>query len=162
MCFAFSIIIAFGPYWSIGCLQELSRHPDPGPASQGVPRYNPSSLSQPPDHRARCFFGSLAFSFPVGSRSGFDVWYRSLAFGGCVQSISSRFRGFYPLLVVAWLLLKRTKQQQASISFLSQSFSGTYNLRNCFQINWTLECDCWKMSSLSAVSTFYSLCPCMY
>ena len=23
------IIIAFGPYWSIGCLQELSRNPDP-------------------------------------------------------------------------------------------------------------------------------------
>ena len=30
------IIIAFGPYRSTGCLQELSRHPDPGPASQGI------------------------------------------------------------------------------------------------------------------------------
>ena len=36
-----------------------------------------------------CFLGGLAFSFPVDSRSGLDVWYRSLAFGGCVQSISS-------------------------------------------------------------------------
>ena len=27
---------AFGPYWSIGRLQELSRHPDPGPVSQVV------------------------------------------------------------------------------------------------------------------------------
>ena len=30
------IIIACGPYWSTGRLQELSRHRDPEPASQVV------------------------------------------------------------------------------------------------------------------------------
>ena len=54
------IISPFGPYWSIGHLQELSRHPNPGPTSQVVPRYNPSSLFQPPDGGARCFWGGLA------------------------------------------------------------------------------------------------------
>ena len=30
------IIIVFGPYWSLGCLKELTRHPDPGPDSRVV------------------------------------------------------------------------------------------------------------------------------
>ena len=30
------ITIAFGPHWCIGCLQQLSRHPDPGSASQVI------------------------------------------------------------------------------------------------------------------------------
>ena len=64
---------AFGSYWSIGRLQELSRHSDPGPASQVVPTCNPFSLFQPPDRSALCFLGGLVFSFPVGSRSGLDV-----------------------------------------------------------------------------------------
>ena len=38
------IIVAFGSYWNIGHLQELSRHPNPGLASQVVPKCNPSSL----------------------------------------------------------------------------------------------------------------------
>ena len=64
------IIITFCPYWSIDHLQELSRHPDPGPASQVVPRYNKTSLCQPQGRDAMCFLGGLAFSFPAGSRSG--------------------------------------------------------------------------------------------
>ena len=83
-------------------LQELSRHPDPGPAYQVVPRCSPPSLIQPPDLGTRCLLGGLTCSFPVGSRSGLDMWYRSLAFGGGVQSISSAFGGYCHLLVVAW------------------------------------------------------------
>ena len=80
------IIIAFGPFWSIGHLQELSRRPDPGPASQVVPKCNPTSLLQPSDGSARCFSGGLAFSFLVGSRPRLGLWYRSLGSGGCVKS----------------------------------------------------------------------------
>ena len=47
------IIIAFGSYWRIGRLQELSGHPDSGQASQVDPRCNPSSLVRPPDLGAR-------------------------------------------------------------------------------------------------------------
>ena len=65
--------IAFGPYWSIGRRQDLSRHPNPGPASQAIPRYNKTSLFQPPGCGARCFLGSLVFSFRMGSRSRFDA-----------------------------------------------------------------------------------------
>ena len=95
------IIIAFSPYLSIGHLKQLSKRPDPGQASQVVPRCNPSLL-QPPDRGTTCFLGGLAFSFPVGSKSGLNMLYRSSAFGECVQSISSIFGGFYLLLVVAW------------------------------------------------------------
>ena len=38
-----------------GSQQEVSRHPDPGPASQVVPRCNPSSLFLPPDRGVRCY-----------------------------------------------------------------------------------------------------------
>ena len=78
MHFLLKTIITFGPSRSTGHLQELSRHPDDGPVSQVVPRCNPSSLFQPPDGGARCCSGGLAFLFPVGSRSGLDVWYRLL------------------------------------------------------------------------------------
>ena len=64
------VIVAFGPYCSVGCLQELSRHPDPRLAFQVVPRYNPTSLFWPPDCAVRCLVGSLAFSFPVGPGHG--------------------------------------------------------------------------------------------
>ena len=100
-------------YWSIHhhhCLWSLLEHgaptralqDHPGPVSQAVPRCNPSSLLQPPDLSVRRFLDDLTFSFPVASRLGFDVWCRSLAFRGCVQSISSVFGGFHLLLVVAW------------------------------------------------------------
>ena len=95
------IIVVFGPYWSIDCLQELSMHPDTGPASS-CSGYNPSSLFQPPDRSTRCLLSSLALSFNVGSRSRLDMWYRSLAFGGCVHFIFIAFRGFHLLLIVAW------------------------------------------------------------
>ena len=93
------IIAAFGPCWSMGRLQELSRHPDSGQASQAVPRCNKTFLFQPPDRGARCSLGSLPFS--VGSRSKLDVWYRSWAFGGCVQSIPASLED----LIFCWLLL---------------------------------------------------------
>ena len=63
------IVIAFGPYWSIGCLQELSRHPYPWPASQVVPRCNPTSLFWLPGCSTRCVLDGLTFSCPGGSRS---------------------------------------------------------------------------------------------
>ena len=83
------IIVAFGPVWIIHRQRELSRHPDPGPVCQVVPRCSPSSLFQLPDRGAWCFLVGLAFSFPVDARSGLDVWCRSLAFGGLTQSIFS-------------------------------------------------------------------------
>ena len=55
------IIIAFGSNCCIGRLQELSRHPDPGSASQVIHRCNPSSLFQPPDRGAKCFSGLPGF-----------------------------------------------------------------------------------------------------
>ena len=58
-----TIIIAIVSYWSTGCLQELSKHPVPEPASQAVSSYNKTSLFQPLDLGAKCFFGGLAFSF---------------------------------------------------------------------------------------------------
>ena len=66
------IIIAFGPYWSIGCLQELYRHPHPGPVSQVIPRSYKTSLVQPPDRSAKHFLCSLGSSFPKGSGSGLE------------------------------------------------------------------------------------------
>ena len=46
------IIIVFGPYWSIGRLQQLSSHPDPGPAGSWVSRQvqlsPPSFILSPP------------------------------------------------------------------------------------------------------------------
>ena len=56
---------------------------------------------QTPHRGARCFLAGIAFSFPMGCRPGLNVWYRSLAFGGCVQSMFSVFGGFHLLLVVA-------------------------------------------------------------
>ena len=96
------IIIAFCPYWSIGRLQEFSRHSNPGPASQVVPRCEPSSLFQPPGHGDRCFVGSLVFFFPMCSRSGFDVWCRLLPLEGVSNTSSASLEDFHLLLVVAW------------------------------------------------------------
>ena len=58
-------------------------------------RCNLSSLFQAPDRGGRCFSGGLSFSFPVGSRSGLDVWYTS---SGCLQvHLQSVFRGSHLL-----------------------------------------------------------------
>ena len=55
------------------CLWPLLEHraptralyvPDPGTASQVVPRYNKTSLFQPPGRSARCFLGSLSLWVP--------------------------------------------------------------------------------------------------
>ena len=58
------IIIAFGRYWSTGRLQEFSRHPNPGPASQVVPSITRPVLA----FRSRCqvFLGWPCFPFPCG------------------------------------------------------------------------------------------------
>ena len=100
------VVIAFGPYLCTGRLQELFKYLNPGPGSQVVPRCNPSSLSLPPNRGARCFMGGLAISFPEGSRSGHDVWYRSLAFGECVQFIPGVCGGFNLLMVIVWPILR--------------------------------------------------------
>ena len=92
-------IMTFGPHWSIGRIQELFRHPDPWPASQVVTGCNSSSLFRPTDRSLRCLLGRLGFSFPVGSRSGFDVWYR-LSAGAFSQTPSS-----FEDLIFCWLLV---------------------------------------------------------
>ena len=74
---------AYGP-WCICRLQELLGHPGPGPAFQVVPRCNPSSLT------------------PMGPRSRLNVWYKSLAFEGCVQYVFPVFGGSHLLLSAAW------------------------------------------------------------
>ena len=58
-----------------------------------------------PDHVAMYFLGGLAFSFPVGSRSGLDVWYRLL----------TGFRVGREGLV-GWLLACLTFKQHATVS----------------------------------------------
>ena len=65
---------------AFGRLHELSWHPYAGPASQVVSKCSPSSLFRPLDHGVKCFLGCLSVSFPLDSRSGLDVWYRSLGF----------------------------------------------------------------------------------
>ena len=94
------------PYWNTGSLEIPSWHPNPEPSTHIVPRCNLSPLFWPLDHSPRSFLGSLTFSCRVGSRSGLDVWYRSLAFKGCVHSISSVFWGYHFLLVVVWSVLR--------------------------------------------------------
>ena len=128
----------FGPYWSTDRLQELSRHPDPGPISQVViiiiiiitilialsllehrpPTRalhafrswaslssclvcKPTSLFQPRGRGARIFLGGLAVSFPVGSRSGLDVWCRSWA----LEDDSNPSAAFLEEFTFCWLLL---------------------------------------------------------
>ena len=83
------IIFSYGPYCSIGCLQEFSRHPVLG---------DPLKLSPNIIH-AFCFrlqiaapgVGHLAFSF-AGQGSKYGT--------GFLHSISSIFGGTYLLLVV--------------------------------------------------------------
>ena len=62
-----TIIVAFGPYLSISHLQELSRHPDPRPASQVVTR-SPNFFVSASRSRQQVFLGRPHFLFFCGSQ----------------------------------------------------------------------------------------------
>ena len=82
------IIIAFGPCWSIVRLQELSRHPNPGPVSKLVPRCNPSSLFQPLDHHHHhhCLWPLLEHRQPTRALQASWSW---ASLSSCPQSTPS-------------------------------------------------------------------------
>ena len=84
------IISAFGRYCSMGRLQKLSRHPNPGPASVVVPK------------RRQVFLWRLDFLFCCLFQV--TVWRvtQVIGFRGCVYSISSVFGRIQLLLVVTW------------------------------------------------------------
>ena len=82
------IVIASSLYWCTGRIQELSTHLDTAPASQSVPRWNPSSAFSPPDGGARYFLAA-----PLSP----SLW---------VPGQGLRLRGSHLLLVVAWSVFR--------------------------------------------------------
>ena len=128
------IIIAFCPYWSIGCLQELSRHPDPGPASQAVPRYNKTFVFSLQIMATGVSWAALLSLFLWVPSWGLTCDTGHLLFEGFVQSVPSVFHSLWRICSVLKLGFRLGFLSCFKNTYISHSHIADVSILNC----WTL------------------------